>query len=318
VALLLDTRTLHKEDRDEILHETYAHADVPRRVCLTGLGKVSHSRIDAWMFGNMKLFSPESPGLKVTRTPTLEAMEPIIALIVQMRGIAQFTQEESRQDLLPGVPIMAGPISPNDFQLTGLAAAFQLPFDEIGLPLETTLRASERLTLSPLFSLVSRHLMWIRDNADSLNSTSAASVGEATTHLVRALIVSAAEDDRDARSALADAMLPRILAYVRQHLTDRDLTPTAIARAHSVSLRYLYKICSTADVRLVEWIIEERLEGAREDLIKVNASQHSIATIANKWGFKDPSHFTSRFRQAYGVAPRDLIRHSQRQYRDLS
>jgi AraC-like DNA-binding protein len=262
------------------------------------------------------LFSPDSPGLKVTRTPTLEAMEPIIALIVQIRGIAQFTQEGRRQDLLPGVPIMAGPTSPNEFHLSGHTSAFQLPFDEIGLSLETTRRASERLTSSPLFSLVSHHLTWIQANADSLTSTSATSVGAATTHLVRALIVSAAEDDRDARSALADALLPRILAYVRQHLTDHDLTPAAIARAHSISLRYLYKLCSTADVRLVDWIIEQRLEGAREDLTNPNRSRQSIASIAYKWGFRDPSHFSTRFRRAYGVPPRDLIRHSQRQYRD--
>jgi AraC-like DNA-binding protein len=316
LALLLDTRTLHMEDRDEILHETFAHADVPRQVCLTGLGKVSHTRLDAWMFGSMMLFSPESPGLKVTRTPSLEAMEPIIALIVQIRGIAQFTQDGRRQDLVPGVPIMAGPVSPNDFQLSGHTSAFQLPFDEIGIPLETASRASERLTSSPLFSLVSHHLMWIRENADNLNSTAADSVGAATTHLVRALIVSAAEDDRDARSALADALLPRVLAYVRQHLTDRDLTPASIARAHNISLRYLYKVCGTADVRLVEWIFEERLEGAREDLVNANRLQQSIASIAYKWGFKDPSHFSSRFRRAYGVSPRDLIRYSHRQYRD--
>jgi AraC-like DNA-binding protein len=268
------------------------------------------------MFGSVMLFSPDSPGLKVTRTPTLEAMEPIIALIVQMRGLAQFTQGGRRQDLLPGVPIMAGPISPNDFQLSGHTSAFQLPFDEIGIPLEIAARASERLTSSPLFSLVSHHLMWIRENADSLSSTSADSVGAATIHLIRALIVSAAEDDRDARSALADALLPRILAYVRQHLTDRDLTPAAIAKAHSISLRYLYKVCNIADVRLVEWIIEQRLNGAREDLIKANQSLQPIASISSKWGFKNPSHFSSRFRRAYGLSPRDLIQHSRQQYRD--
>jgi AraC-like DNA-binding protein len=316
LALLLDTRTLHMEDRDEILHETFAHADVPRRVSLTGLGRVSHTRLDAWMFGSMMLFSPESPGLKVTRTPSLEAMEPIIALIVQIRGIAQFTQDERRLDLVPGVPIMAGPVSPNDFQLSGHTSAFQLPFDEIGIPMETARKASERLTSSPLFSLVSHHLMWIRENADSLNSTAADSVGSATTHLIRALIISAAEDDRDARSALADALLPRILAYVRQHLTDRDLTPASVARAHNISLRYLYKVCSKADIRLVEWIIEERLEGARKDFVNANRSQQSIASIAYKWGFKDPSHFSSRFRRAYGVLPRDVTRYSIRQYRD--
>jgi AraC-like DNA-binding protein len=282
------------------------------------LGEVSHTRIDAWMFGSMLLFSPESPGLKVTRTPSLESMDPIIALLLQNRGLAHFSQEGRRQDLTPGVPIMAGPTSANDFQLSGRTSAFQLPFDEIGVPLETAQRASERLTSSPMFSLVSHHLMWVQKNADGLNPTAAASVGAATTHLVRALIVSASEDDRDASSAIAAALFPRILAYVRQHLTDRDLTPANIAKAHSISLRYLYKLCGASDVRLVDWIIHERLEGAREDLSRVKSSQQSIAMIAHKWGFKDAGHFSARFRRAYGISPRELVQYSQHQYRDHS
>jgi AraC-like DNA-binding protein len=144
----------------------------------------------------------------------------------------------------------------------------------------------------------------------------AGSVGAATTHLVRALIASAADDDRHTRSALADALLPRILAYVRQHLTDRDLTPASIARAHNISVRYLYKLCDSADVRLVEWIFEERLEGARRNLCAPDHPSQAIALIAHRWGFKDPSHFSSRFRRAYGVSPRELRGHSRRQYRD--
>ena len=127
--------------------------------------------------------------------------------------------------------------------------------------------------------------------------------------------VSAAGEEQSARSALTGALAPRVFAYVRQHLTDRDLTPVTIARAHNISVRYLYKLCDAADVKLVEWIIAERLEGARRDLTSPSRGNRTIAFISQQWGFKDPSHFSSRFRSAYGISPRELQQDSRRQYR---
>ncbi len=183
---------------------------------------------------------------------------------------------------------------------------------------KTATQASERLSASPLFSLVSHHLLSLRHEADELQGAAVTgmSVGAATTHLVRALLVSAVEDQRDSRSALAEALLPRILAYVRQHLTDRELSPASIAREHSISIRYLYKLCEGADVRLMEWIIEQRLEGARTSLMCDDRPQPSIACLAKQWGFKDSSHFSTRFRKAFGMSPRELLEQSQRAYRD--
>jgi AraC-like DNA-binding protein len=240
-------------------------------------------------------------------------LDPIIALCLQDRGTGRFRQEGQQWNLMPGQVIMAGPTSPNEFLITGATSAFEIPFEEIGVPFETVRKASGQLATSPLLPLVTGYLVSLRRDAERIiSSTGADSIGAATTHLIRALIVSAAEDERRIRSVLADALLPRIVAYVRQHLTDRSLTPESIARAHNISVRYLYKLCDAADVRLVEWIIEERLEGARRCLSAPDEASQTISLVAHRWGFKDPSHFSSRFRRAYGVSPRELQRHSRR------
>ena len=305
-------------DQEASIHDAFARAEVPQQVALTVPGAIDHTRIEAWLFGRMMLFSPDSPGLRVVRTPKLEAMDPIVALIVQTRGTAMFIEKGRSRHLKPGELVMAEPRSPNDYLLSGTGSAFQIPFEDVGLSFESVHTASERLRSSPLFPLVSRHLLSVRQEAEKISSSGASgiSVAIATTHLVRALFVSAVQDERGARSALAEALLPRIVDYVRQHLTDRDLTPTAIAKANDISLRYLYYICENAGIRLMEWIMEERLEGARASLLSPNGSQQSVARIASRWGFKNPSHFSARFRQAYGVSPRDLLGQSQREYRD--
>ncbi|NGO12842.1 helix-turn-helix domain-containing protein [Streptomyces sp. HC44] len=57
-----------------------------------------------------------------------------------------------------------------------------------------------------------------------------------------------------------------------------------------MSVRVLYRLCAQAGLSLEQWIIEQRLEGAR-------------AAVARAWGFTGPSHFTRRFKTAYGVTP---------------
>lgn len=211
---------------------------------------------------------------------------------------------------------MVGPTARNEFATRGATTAIEIPFEDIGVTVELARQASNHLAASPLFQLVGSHLLALRADADLVSSSvTAGEVGAATTQLVRALIVSAAGDKQLARSALTDAFAPGVFAYVRQHLPDRDLTPVTIARAHNISVRYLYKLCDAAGVKLVEWIIAERLEGARRDLTSPSQGNRTIAFISQQWGFKDPSHFSSRFRNAYGISPRELQQDSRRQYR---
>ena len=316
MALLLDTRDIDPEARRDAVHDAHVRAGVPRQVDLLSPEAVSSTRIEAWTFGSVKMLSPDSPGLRVIRDGASGRLDPIIALCVQMRGSAQSIETYRHQHLMPGDLVMVDPTVRNEFVTRGATTAIQIPFEDIGVTVEVARQASSHLAASPLFQLVGTHLLALRADADLVSCSAAASeVGAATTQLVRALIVSAAGEEQSARSALTGALAPRVFAYVRQHLTDRDLTPVTIARAHNISVRYLYKLCDAADVKLVEWIIAERLEGARRDLTSPSRGNRTIAFISQQWGFKDPSHFSSRFRNAYGISPRELQHNSRRQDR---
>ncbi|WP_461122268.1 helix-turn-helix transcriptional regulator [Saccharothrix stipae] len=59
---------------------------------------------------------------------------------------------------------------------------------------------------------------------------------------------------------------------------------------------------------LEQWIIAERLQGARQDLIRPDNHSRTVAMIARQWGFTDPTHFTRRFRAAYGMTPSEWRR----------
>jgi len=199
---------------------------------------------------------------------------------------------------------------------TGGSRAFQVPYGVLDLPPDVVRRAAPRLPASPLHDLVRDHLERLAATAPGLAADAGAtSLGTATVELVRALLVSAAADDRYAGAVREETLLTRLLAYARAHLTEADLGPRRMAAAHNISLRRLYQEFATAGLHLEQWLIAERLELARAELVSRTGRHRSVAAVARGCGFADPSHFARRFRQAYGLTPREWQRDPGRRAR---
>jgi AraC-like DNA-binding protein len=153
--------------------------------------------------------------------------------------------------------------------------------------------------------MVRDHIWRVTTGADRISGPAAAHVGQATIELMRALVLSAGGDERSQREAGHMTTAARVQAYVREHLREPDLGPARIAAANGLSRRTLYAIYDELGTSLEQSIIEQRLEGARRDLVDSRRSHVTIAAIAREWGFSTPSFFASRFRRAHGVTPRE-------------
>jgi AraC-like DNA-binding protein len=152
-----------------------------------------------------------------------------------------------------------------------------------------------------LFSL---HITELANIGDAIAGTDAArAVGESSIDLARTLLASAYDPDY-ARNMMAEMLLPRVRGYIRQHLCDPDLSADTIALAHGISTRKLFRLCEDADFSLEQWIITNRLQGSHDDLARPESHALSIAAVARRWGFANPSHFARRFRTMYGLSPR--------------
>ena len=170
--------------------------------------------------------------------------------------------------------------------------------------------AAPRLHASPLYDLVRYHVNYLSAEADRLQDDAGlAALGNATTELFRALVASAAGHGALLRHVREETILTRVLAYARRHLAEHDLGPERVAAAHNISRRQLFALFQHAGFSLEQWIITQRLEGARTDLSSPASRHRTIAAIARSWGFTSPSHFTTRFRATYGISPRDYQHH---------
>jgi AraC-like DNA-binding protein len=309
--LLLDTTTIPAADRIEIFNAAMLDASVPMAISHEHPERPIHARMQLWGLGVGELFTSDNSGFRLRRARRHMSMDgkPYVALALQARGLCQFEQFGHQQVVGPGQLMLNDLTAAYDVTWSGMGGSrcFQLPYDRLGLSLDLIRAAVPRIQTSPLYDLARYHLNYVSSEADRLqDDPGLAALGNATTELLRALVISAAAEPGRLRLQVRnETLLTRILAYSRRHLSEHDLRPERIAAAHNISRRQLYTMFQHADLSLEQWIITQRLEGARIELTSPASQHRTIAAIARSWGFTSPSHFTARFRASYGFSPRD-------------
>lgn len=316
MGFVLDTADIPPHERIDAVRAAMMEASAPCYVIHEDLDGGVRTRLEVWDLGAANIFIARSSGIRLHRTARQARQDaaPVVALSVQRRADGRHEQLGHRQVVPPGALLTVDLSAPYDFSWSGYGGAgcLQVPIDQIGLPVDVIRRAAANLRTSPLYDLVTNHVAQLVRDAERLSADPTAdSLGHASIELARALLASAAHTEPHARTVLVETLLARIRAYVRQHLGDPDLGPATIAAAHSISVRHLYTICSGAGFSLEQWIIGERLRGAREELRRPESRHRTIAMVARRWGFSDPTHFTRRFRDAYGLAPGEWRRTGQ-------
>ena len=109
----------------------------------------------------------------------------------------------------------------------------------------------------------------------------------------------------DGQSIARTAMLERIKQYVEINIRHPQLTPAQVARHHHISERYQRMLFASTGTTLSRYIMNKRLELCREALENSTLSDYSITQIAFSYGFNDAAHFSRKFKERYGVSPKE-------------
>ncbi len=110
----------------------------------------------------------------------------------------------------------------------------------------------------------------------------------------------------DSRFELTDSaywQLLRAEAYIAEHLQDPGLDADAVATMLGRSVRQLNRLFEARQNSVSQWIWQQRLTRAREDLASMELRSSSVSDIAHRWGFASHAHFTRAFKARYGLVP---------------
>ncbi len=183
----------------------------------------------------------------------------------------------------------------------------------LGIPrdfVDQRLIGIERRCLSPisiregLGRLVAESLLSLQQNAASMSDEEFVKAAHPLADLVL-LAFGGRADVGASTTCVRTSNLARAKRLIREHLSEPDLRLEDIARACGFSLSYLHKLFRVEGVTAREYVAEERLQKAH--LLLKSGRAANVTSVALECGFSNMSHFSTAFRAAFGVSPRDVL-----------
>jgi AraC-like DNA-binding protein len=251
----------------------------------------------------------EEQTVRRTRTRISRAREEVMLISLQVSGVGSIAQDGREARLEPG-----------DFACYDSTRPYTLRFNSgfeqlvLHMPREAMVRRIGRTetwtarrvaAASPVGSLV---LPFVRRTAAIVSDVAPATasrLSETCLALVTAALSEQLADGTEGQSATRTALTFRAKAVIESNLHDHSLNTEKVAALLCISPRYLQDLFQAEQTTVSDWIWTRRLEKSRRDLADPLRARDSIAQIALACGFADFGHFSRRYKEAYGVPPRE-------------
>ncbi|BCG90072.1 MULTISPECIES: helix-turn-helix domain-containing protein [unclassified Mesorhizobium] len=125
----------------------------------------------------------------------------------------------------------------------------------------------------------------------------------ATANLFAAALTPSKDHLAAAQGPVDAVTIARIAKTIVERLTDPDLTPAKLCRAAGISRSRLYRIFEPAG-GVANYVRRKRLLKTRDALAN-SSDRRTISSIAEAWGFTDPSTYSRMFKLEFGVSPKE-------------
>jgi len=146
MGYVLDTADLPAHERLEAVRAAMMYASAPCHVLHENPDGDVRARMEVWDFGAATIFTQRSTGIRLLRTAKLARQDemPVVALAVQHRVDGRIEQHGRQRVVAPGELLVVDVSAPYDYAWSGDGGAgcLQIPYDQLGLPLDLVRRAA--------------------------------------------------------------------------------------------------------------------------------------------------------------------------------
>lgn len=275
-------------------------------------GQPLKAEIAIWDLASIQLSRLESTGLRYQRfARDCRAQESQALITVPLEADVEFTQLGRTTRCSPGQFLLEMSDAPYDFGYGQKNSMWVLKFPSsalkarLGDPRKFSARWYD--STNGVGGLFRDYLRLVVRQCNQQPSVKAFSL--MGTHLIDLLSISLQQHPDALESMVSpirDAHLVRAKAFILGNLADPSLSPESIARACSISLRYLHSLFKDTGESVSIWVKDQRLQAAYQALTSASGAT-SVAQIAYAVGFNDHAHFSNAFRQKFGHPPSDML-----------
>ncbi|WP_436780911.1 helix-turn-helix domain-containing protein [Streptomyces sp. URMC 126] len=266
--------------------------------------------------GGVVVFGSSYPSLEIARTTRhIRASDPDAYIAdLCVTGDIAFSHAGRESVCGPGHLLLWDSSRPNRARRSCRAdrtvnILVQIPRSELPLPAKELSRLlavpmSARQGIGAVFA---RWLTDLDSRATEFTAADARALASVTMELLTAFLAQQTGETLAAESR-PHSLRVQIRDFIQQRLREPSLSPTTIAAAHHISVRYLHQVFEDQGVTLAAWIRRLRLERCRRELVDPCFRGQPVRAIAARWCFTEPAHFSRVFRAAYGMPPHEYRR----------
>jgi AraC family transcriptional regulator, positive regulator of tynA and feaB len=269
-----------------------------------------HAKLEVANVGPLLLTRVSHGALRSEATPDLirrNGKEGTVVVIFKLAGLSRRSQDDRSSVQRVGDFVVLDHRPAAHESSDGSQTLFlELPREPMEAALGpsrlyTSLTVGRDLASTALTTQFFHDLIRVRHDLDAHAGARMAQIG---TDLIVASIAErlAKEVPRTLQGTL---VIQRAKAHVEANLCDPTLDPPQLAAAVGVSLRRLQELFHERGQHISDWIWHRRLDVASLRLSSPACAHLSIGMVAYEHGFTSQAHFSRRFKDRYGMSPRE-------------
>ncbi|AFJ47059.1 transcriptional regulator FeaR [Shimwellia blattae] len=228
--------------------------------------------------------------------------------VFQLSGEAVMEQEGHQTVLRPGDITLIDAALPSSFvwQQQACQVSLLLPRQTLEQTLHTG-RVPCATRLDGKWPVVRLCHQLLRESMqhESLSPRESEAALEAIMALLRPVLVQQAPE-----SSRRERQFQKVLALIDEHIQSDALRPEWLASTTGMSVRSLYRMFAEQGLVVAQYIKNRRLDLCAQAL-RTASQEEKLAGIGYHWGFTDHSHFSTAFRQRFGISPGEYRRRWQ-------